>query len=161
MYKDKTRDFRNEKLTAEQASEIKAAFDAGVAMCFAFDKGCRAPQRTGVISKILENHPDALIAVCDVFWDRKDPEALGDMILIIKKDCDSPSYNKMIDEIILPSKTVSQAIFIGKMNDKGVKRAVKRSLFEDDFSFVQKANLLVDGNKLLLTVRIFNPETDK
>lgn len=161
MYKDKTRDFRNEKLTAEQASEIKAAFDAGVAMCFAFDKGFGARPRITVASQILEGFQDALLAKCDVLYDGTDPQAWKDMILVIKRETDNESFNKMVDEIIIPSGVVSQAIFVGKINDKGIKKAVKREFANDKPCIVKKANLLVDGNKLLLTVRIFNPETDK
>ena len=153
MHRDKSRDFRNEKLTLEQASEIKAAFDAGVAMCFAFDKGFGAAPRIAVASGILEHHPDAILAKCDVFYDSKEPTVWRDMILVIKQDTDNESFNKMVDEIILPSGVVSQAIFIAKANDKGIKKAVKRNFSNDKPCVVKKANLLVDGCELLLTIR--------
>lgn len=161
MYKDKTRDFRNEKLTAEQASEIKAAFDAGVAMCFAFDKGFGARPRITVASQILEGFQDALLAKCDVLYDGTDPQVWKDMILVIKRETDNESFNKMVDEIIIPSGVVSQAIFVGKTNDKGVKRAVRRTFAEAKAAIVKKANLLVDGNKLILTIRLLDHKSDE
>ena len=161
MFRDKSRDFRNEKLTMGQASEIKAAFDAGVAMCFAFDKGHGAGPRVTVASKILENYPDALLAKCDVLFDGVNPLVWKDMILLIKKETDNESFNKMVDEIIIPSGVVSQAIFIAKANEKGVKKAARRFFDSDKPVIVKKSNLLIDGNKLLMTVRTFSPRTDK
>lgn len=161
MYRDKSRDFRNEKLTAEQASEIKAAFDAGVAMCFAFDKGFGATPRIAVASRILEGFQDAILAKCDVLIDGPEAKVWKDMMLVIKQETDNEAFNKMVDEIILPSGVVSQAIFVGKANDKGVKRTVRRTFAEDKAAIVKKANLLVDCNKLILTIRSFNPKTDK
>lgn len=153
MYRDKTRDFRNEKLTAEQADGIKAAFDSGVAMCFAFDKGYGMAPRITVASQILEGFQDAILAKCDVLIDDSEPKVWQDMILVIKQETDNDSFNKMMDEIILPSGVVSQAIFVGKTNDKGVKKAVKREFANDKPCIVKKANLLVDGCELLLTIR--------
>ncbi len=161
MYRDKSRDFRNEKLTAEQASEIKAAFDAGVAMCFAFDKGFGATPRIKVASQILESFADAILAKCDVLIDGSEPKVWQDMILVIKQETDNESFNKMMDEIILPSGVVSQAIFVGKANDKGVKRAVRRTFAEEKAAIVKKANLLVDGNKLILSIRHFDPKSER
>ena len=161
MFRDKSRDFRNEKLTTEQACEIKAVFDAGVAMCFAFDKGNGAGPRVSVTSKILENYPDALLAKCDVLYDGTEPFVWKDMILIIKKETDKESFNKMVDEIIVPSDAISQAIFIGKTNEEGIKKAVKREFANDKPSLVKKANLLVDDNQLLLTIRTNYKKKDK
>ncbi len=161
MYRDKLRDFRNEKLTTEQASEIKAAFDAGVAMCFAFDKGFGATPRIAVASQILEGFADAMLAKCDVLIDGPEPKVWKDMILVIKQETDNESFNKMMDEIILPSGVVSQAIFVGKANDKGVKKAVEREFSNDKPCIVKKANLLVDGCELLLTIRTQTSEHRK
>ena len=161
MYRDKSRDFRNEKLTAEQANEIKATFDAGVAMCFAFDKGFGATPRITVVSQILESFQDAILAKCDVLIYGSEPKVWQDMILVIKRETDNDSFNKMVDEIILPSGVVSQAIFVGKTNDKGIKKAVKREFANEKTCIVKKANLLVDGCELLLTIRTQTSEHRK
>ena len=153
MFRDKSRDFGNVKLTAEQASGIKDAFDSGVAMCFAFDEGCGAAPKLAVASKILENHPDAFLAKCDVFYDGTDPLVWKDMVLVIKKKTDNESFNKMVDEIIVPSGAISQAIFIAKSNENGVKKAVKREFANAKLAVVKMANLLVDETHLLLTIR--------
>ena len=156
MFRDTSRDFRNKKLTTAQANGIKAAIDAGVAMCFSFDKENGSVSRVTLVSKILENFPDALIAKCDYIYFGSEPKAFKDMILLIKKENDNESFNKMVDEIIVPSGIVGQAIFIGKTNENGIKRAVQRSLTEDKAAIVKRANILIDGDKLLLTVRTLN-----
>ena len=156
MFRDTSRDFRNEKLTTAQANGIKAAFDAGVAMCFSFDKENGSVSRVTLVSKILENFPDALIAKCDYIHFASEPKAFRDMILLVKKDDDKESFNKMVDEIIIPSGIVSEAVFIGKTSEQGTKKAVKREFANDKPCIVKKANLLVDGDKLLLTVRSLN-----
>lgn len=157
MFRDKSRDFRNEKLTAEQACEIKAAFDAGIAMCFAFDKGNGAPPRISVVSKILKGYPDVILAKCDYVYLGSEPKGERDMILLIKTDTDKESFNRMVDEIIVSSGAISQAIFIGKTNEEGIKKAVKREFANDKPCIVKKANLLVDVDKLLLTVSSYTP----
>lgn len=156
MLKDKTRNFINEGLTQERALEIKAAFDAGVAMCFAFHGEHDTRAQAALIRAVLEAHGDAIVADCDVFLSGVQPQAIGDAVLLIKKETDNESFNRMVDEIIIPSKLVSRAIFIAKADDSGVKRAAERELFESKSAVVKEANLLVDGNKLLLTVRRLN-----
>ena len=153
MLRDKSRDFRNEKLTPEQACEIKAAFDAGMAMCFAFDKGNDAHPRISVVSKILRGYPDVILAKCDYVYLGTEPKGERDMILLIKTDTGKESFNRIVDEIIIPSGSVSQAIFIGMTNEEGIKKAVKREFANDKSCIVKKANLLIDGDKLLLTIR--------
>ena len=59
----------------------------------------------------------------------------------------------MVDEIIVPSKCVSQAIFIAEANENNIKKAYKREFSNNKPCIVKKANLLVDGEKLLLTIR--------
>ena len=156
MFRDKSRDFRYKKLTVDEAQKIKAAFDAGVAMCFSFDKENGSVSRVALVSKILENFPDALIAKCDYIYLGSEPKAFRDMILLVKKDTDKEAFNKMVDEIIIPSGIVSEAVFIGKTGEQGVKKAVKREFANDKPCIVKKANLLVDGEKLVLTVRANN-----
>ena len=130
-------------------------------MCFAFNKGHGASPRASVISKILESYSYVMLAKCDCVYFGSEPKAWRNMILLVKKDTDKDSFNRMVDEIILPSGSVSQAIFIGKTNDNGIKKAVNREFANDKSCIVKKANLLVDGNKLLMTVRMFDPEVDR
>ena len=156
MFRDTSRDFRNEKLTTAQANGIKAAFDAGVAMCFSFDKENGSVSRVTLVSKIFENFPDALIAKCDYIYFGSEPKAFKDMILIVKKDAEKEAFNKMVDEIIIPSGILSEAVFIGRTGEQGVKKAVKREFANDKPCIVKKANLLIDGERLLLTVRSLN-----
>ena len=137
MFRDKSRDFRYGKFTAEQTKEIKAAFDAGVAMCFAFDKESGVGPRVSVASKILEFNPDAILAKCDVLHNGTKPQVWKDMVLVIKKDPDSESFNRMVDKIIIPSGVVSQAIFIAKANEKGVTKKKKiRPILSSDWSYL-------------------------
>lgn len=153
MFRDKSRDFRNAKLTVEQACSIKASFDSCVAMCFAFDQGSSAPARISLISNILKEYPDVILAKCDYVHFGTDLKGTSDMILLIKTDTNKESLNAMVDEIIVPSGCVSQAIFIAEANEDNIKKAYKREFSNNKPCIVKKANLLVDGNKLLLTIR--------
>lgn len=47
---------------------------------------------------------------------------MRDMILLIKTDTDKESMNKMVEEIIKPSGSVSQAVFVAESNEDGIKR---------------------------------------
>ena len=154
MFRDKSRDFRNAKLTEEQACSIKTSFDAGIAMCFTFDQGSAAPSRISLISKILQSYPDVILAKCDCVHFDTDPKVVRDMILLIKTDSDKESLNTMVNEIIIPSGCVSQAIFIAATNEDNLKKAYKREFSNNKSCTVRKANLIVDGDKLLITIRI-------
>jgi hypothetical protein len=153
MFRDKTRDFRNKKLTVDEAQKIKAAFDAGVAMCFQVNKDLGAGPRIKMASSLLEAYSDVILAKCDYVLFSKEPKVFCDMILLVKKDTEKEAFNKMVDEIIIPSGIVSEAVFIGKTGEQGVKKAVKREFANDKPCIVKKANLLLDGEKLILTVR--------
>lgn len=153
MYRDKTRDHRHTKLTAEEALEIKAAFDSGVAMCFAFDEESAPQARVALVSRVLEGYGDVVLAKCDYVYFGSETKAYGNMLLLVKKDTDKDSFNSMVDGIILPSGAVKTAVFMGKTTADGTKKAVRRELGCDKPSVVKRANLLVDGSKLVLTVR--------
>ena len=160
MFRDKSRDFRNAKLTVEQANSIKSSFDEGVAMCFGFDEGSTAPSRISIVSKILQCCPDAILAKCDYIHFSSSPKCVRDMILLIKTDTDKEAMNKMVEEIIKPSGCVSQAVFVAETNEDGIKKAVKRDFLNEKPCIVKKANLLVDGDKLLLTIRTFSSKKE-
>ena len=153
MFRDKSRDFRNVRLTVEQANSIKSSFDAGIAMCFTFDPGSCAPTRISLISNILKYYPDVILAKCDYVHFGTDPKGKRDMILLVKTDRDKDSLNAIVDEIIIPSGCVSQAIFVAGANEDNIKKAYKREFSNNKPCIVKKANLLVDGDKLLLTIR--------
>ena len=161
MFRDSSRNLLNQNITVEQANEVKLAFDSGVAMCFKVNKELGAGPRIKIISDILENHLDVMLVKCDLFIDSADPKAFSDMILLVKKETENESFNKMVDEIIIPSGIVSEAIFVGKTNEKNVKKAVRREFANDKPCIVKKANLLVDGDKLVLTIRSYSPKKDK
>lgn len=153
MFRDSSRNLLNQNITTEQATEIKAAFDSGVAMCFQVNKDLGAGPRIKMVSSLLEAYSDVILAKCDYVYLGSEPKGERDMILLIKTDTDKESFNRMVDEIIVSSGAISQAIFIGKTNEEGIKKAVKREFANDKPCIVKKANLLIDGDKLLLTVR--------
>ena len=160
MFRDKSRDFRNARLTVEQANSIKSSFDAGVAMCFTFAPESSAPARISLISNILKHYLDVIFAKCDYVHFGKDTQCMRDMILLIKTDTDKESMNKMVEEIIKPSGCVSQAVFVAETNEAGIKKAVKRDFLNEKPCIVKKVNLLVDGDKLLLTIRTLSSKKE-
>ena len=153
MFRDSSRNLLNQNITTEQATEIKAAFDSGVAMCFQVNKDLGAGPRIKMVSSLLEAYSDVILAKCDYVIFSKEPKVFRDMILLVKQDTDKEAFNKMVDEIIIPSGIVSEAVFIGKTSEEGIKKAVKREFSNDKPCIVKKANLLVDGEKLVLSVR--------
>ena len=153
MFRDSSRNLLNQNITTEQATEIKAAFDSGVAMCFQVNKDLGAGPRIKMVSSLLEAYSDVILAKCDYVLFTSEPKVFRDMILLVKKDTDKEAFNKMVDEIIIPSGIVSEAVFIGKTSEEGIKKAVKREFSNDKPCIVKKANLLLDGEKLVLSVR--------
>ena len=159
MFRDNSRNLINQNITAEQAKELKSAFDSGVAMCFTVNKELGAGSRIKMVSNLLESYPDVVLAKCDYIYFGSEPKVFRDMILLLKKETDNDSFNKMVDEIIISSGIVSETVFIGKTGEQGVKKAVKREFANDKPCIVKKANLLVDGDKLVLTVRSLNKKS--
>lgn len=153
MFRDSSRNLLNGNITADLANEVKAAFDSGVAICFSVNKELGAGPRIKMVSSLLEAYSDVILAKCDYVLFTSEPKVFRDMILLVKKDTDKEAFNKMVDDIIIPSGIVSEAVFIGKTGEEGVKKAVKREFANNKPSIVKKANLLVDGEKLVLTVR--------
>ena len=150
----KSREFKN--MTRKQCEELKTVFESNFAFCFIVEKGIGDPSRTrnAVIlrRKILKEVKTAIIVECDVCTFSTKSGIAREQYLIIDKDGTEESA-KHIGDMIADSETVSSVIVFPKETRAGMKECFRVVFDEAHCAVVKKANLLVDGDRLVLTIR--------
>lgn len=155
LYREKI----NEVHTLE---EIKDAFENSFAVCVPekFQNETKHVWKSDLFSKIWRVNPDVIIAQTDLCVLRCEAKAVRDQFLIIDKN-GTKETSEEIFRIIESSGYAPSAIFFFSEKKDNVKGCYRAFFEQKKASSVYKANLLIDGDKLLMTVRTYIRKKDK
>ncbi len=135
-------------------SDIKEAFDNNFSACFDVDKEkiTDSRWRFELFSGIWKINPGAIIKEADLCVLTGKPTVKRKQILVINKNGTRDSANE-IGHFIESTGFVTEAFcFFGER--KGSAKKCYRNIFGNSKpAFINKGNLLVDGDNLLVTVR--------
>ncbi len=147
--------YREKKNAMHTPEEIKEAFDLSFAMCFDVDRGSAENIHTKrkLFGDIWTVNPDAIIAEADLCVMNTEPTVMRDQYLFINKNGTKDSSNE-IAKLIEASGIIPSAYCFFSEKRAGIKGCYRRVFGVDKPSIVKKGNLLIDGDKLLVTVRV-------
>ena len=129
--------------------EIKAAFDDSVyAVCFNYNRG-HVGAKHELFAAIWEVNPDVIITEADLCIMAVEPAVWRDQLLLIDKNGSKETANT-IAKYMAKSGIISYEYRF--VNKSGVKVCLPPSKNRKP-SALFKGNLLIDGDKLLLTAR--------
>jgi hypothetical protein len=147
--------YREKKNEVHTPKEIKAAFDASFAMCFEIDRGIAENMHTKrkLFGDIWTVNPDAIITEADLCVMSTEPTVMRDQFLFINKNGTKDATNE-IAKLIEESGIITSVYCFFSEKKAGIKGCYRRVFGEDKPSVVKKGNLLIDGDKLIVTVRV-------
>ena len=149
------REFKH--LKKDECAELKKLFEENPAFCFIVEKGVGDPSRTRNAAilrrRILKEVPTAIIMETDLCVMSNKSFVAREQFLIIDKEGTSES-TQHIGDIIAESEIVDSMIVFYKTVESGYKKCFK-VVFSDTnhAAIVKEANLVIDGDHLLLTIR--------
>lgn len=141
--------YREKMAEVHTPDEIKSAFDESrYAVCFNYDRG-HGRAKYALFAAIWEVNPDVIITEADLCIMTVEPVVWRDQLLLIDKNGDKETANK-IAKFMAESGIISYEYrFINKSGAKTCLPPVTNGKLAALF----KGNLLIDGDKLLLTAR--------
>ena len=150
--------YREKMKEPHTQEEIARAFDEGFALCFAVRKSA-APTKAKLITAICEVAPDVIVTTADLCSFGVEPTIARDQLLLIHNG-DKETANKLV-AFLEQSGAVDSALVVMSEKKNGIKRCYRYVVGNDEPAPIKKANLLIDGDKLLLTVRTHIKGTTK
>lgn len=132
--------------------EILQAFDNSFCACFALAEDCEPGAKARLFGMIWDIHPEAIIVEADLFVVQSEPVAARDQYLVISKNSTKES-NALLAQCIEESGVITSAWYIRRRKQGDIKTCYHHVLGSDKPAVLHKANLLLDGANLLLTVR--------
>ena len=144
--------FRQKKNEVHTTKEIASAFEHSFSACFALSEDCAPGARMQLFSKIWEINPDAIITEADLFVVQSDPVAAMDQYLVIGKN-GTKETNALLARCLEESGIITSPWYIQSKKHGGIKTCYRFASEMQQKAVVHKANLLIDGNDLLLSVR--------
>ena len=144
--------FRQKKDEVHTPEEILQVFDSSFAVCFALTEDRTPGARMQLFGKIWEINPDAIITEADFFLAQANPVAAADQYLVISKNGTRRS-NALLAQCLEESGVITSPWYIRSQKQGGIKTCYRYTLGSSKPAVVHKANLLLDGDNLLLTVR--------
>lgn len=146
--------YREKKNEVHSPEEIKAAFDAGFAVCFCVDreKLKSATDKPLLLTSLWQINSDAIITEADLCVMGIDSTVARDQFLLINKNGTKESPNELV-KCIEESGIVSSCICFFSEKKAGIKGCFRRVVGSEKTVCRKKANLLIDGDKILVTVR--------
>ena len=147
--------YREKKNEIHTPKEIKEAFDTSFAMCFEVDRGSAESIHTKrkLFGDIWALNPDAIITEADLCVMSTESTVMRDQSLLINKNGTNDTTNE-IAKLIEKSGIIPSVYCFFSEKKAGIKGCYHRVFGDDKASIVKKGNLLIDGDKLLLTVRV-------
>ena len=129
--------------------EVKSAFDEShYAVCFNYDRG-HGGAKHALFAAIWEVNPDVIITEADLCIMAVEPIVWRDQLLLIDKNGNMETANK-IAKFMAESGIISYEYRF--VNKDGIKTCLPTSENGKPTALL-KGNLLIDGDKLLLTTR--------
>lgn len=141
--------YREKMAEVHTPEEIKAAFDdSGYAVCFNYDRGY-GRAKYALFAAIWEVNPDVIIAEADLCIMTVEPVVWRNQLLLIDKNGNKETANT-IATFMAESGIISYEYRF--VNKSGTKICLPPSENGKPTALF-KGNLLIDGDKLLLTAR--------
>lgn len=144
--------YREKRAEVHTTEEIKVAFENSFAMCFSFNENRHPTSKLSLFINVCKVNPDVMIQEVDFCVFRRESEAMRNQYLIINKNGTDEMSNHII-QLIADSGAVSSTYCFFSNKKAGIKRGYKIVFGGSPVSPVFKGNLLIDGNKILLTAR--------
>lgn len=144
--------FRQKKDEVHTPEEIIQAFDISFAACFALVEDRAPGARMQLFGKIWEINPDAIITEADLFVVQSDSVAEKDQYLMISRNGTRES-NAFLAQCLEESGVITSPWYIQSKKHGGIKTCYRFTSETQQKAVVHKANLLIDGDDLLLSVR--------
>ncbi len=143
--------YREKMAEIHTPEEIKAAFDDSFyAVCFNYDRG-HVGAKHALFAAIWEVNPDVIITEADLCIMASEPIVWRDQLLLIDKNGTKETANT-IAKYMAESGIISYEYRC--VNKSGVKVCFGSVDVKKESPIVRfKGNLLIDGDKLLLTAR--------
>lgn len=144
--------YREKMAEVHTPEEIKAAFDDSVyAVCFNYNRG-HVGAKHELFAAIWEVNPDVIITEADLCIMAVEPVVWRDQLLLIDKNGNKETANT-IAKFMAESGIISYEYHF--VNKDGEKSCLQPSENRKPTALF-KGNLLIDGDKLLLTARHMN-----
>ena len=146
--------YREKMAEVHTPEEIKAAFDDSFyAVCFNYDRG-HVGAKHELFAAIWEVNPDVIITEADLCIMAVEPIVWRDQLLLIDKNGNKETANT-IAKFMAESGIISYEYRV--VNEADIKVCFGTVDVKKESPIVRfKGNLLVDGNKLMLTARHMN-----
>ena len=140
--------------------EIAAAFDSSFAICFSFAKDAvkQKPKLLGTIWRDI--NPNMIATKADLVVMSTTPTVLRDQQLLINRNGSKESADEIV-KLLTESGALAEAYCFFSEKKIGIKGCYRYVVGSDKPTPIKKANLLIDGDKLLLTVRTHIKGTTK
>lgn len=147
--------YLQKKAEVHTLDEIKAAYESSFSACFGMKEDCEPGSKMRLFGKIWDMDPNAIIAEVDLLVVHPDPVAMRRQYLVIDQKGTKESKNLM-GQWLEESGVITSPWYIQSKKKAGVKTCYHYILESDKPAVVMKANLLIDGENLLLSVRHFS-----
>ena len=146
--------YREKMAEVHTPEEIKAAFDDSFyAVCFNYDRGY-GRAKYALFAAIWEVNPDVIITEADLCIMAVEPIVWRDQLLLIDKNGNKETANT-IAKFMAESGIISYEYRV--VNEADIKVCFGTVDVKKESPIVRfKGNLLVDGDKLMLTARHMN-----
>ena len=146
--------YREKMAEVHTPEEIKLAFDEShYAVCFNYDRG-HGRAKYALFAAIWEVNPDVIIAEADLCIMAVEPIVWRDQLLLIDKNGNKETANT-IAKFMAESGIISYEYRV--VNEADIKVCFGTVDVKKEAPIVRfKGNLLVDGDKLMLTARYMN-----
>ena len=144
--------FRHKKDEVHTREELLQAFDSSFCACFALSEDCAPGARMQLFGKIWDINPDTIITEADLFVVQPDPVAARKQYLVISKN-GTRECNALLAQCLEESGVITSPWYIQSKKQGGIKTCYRFISETQQKAVVHKANLLIDGDNLLLTVR--------
>ena len=143
--------YREKMAEVHTPEEIKAAFDDSFyAVCFNYDRGY-GRAKYALFAAIWEVNPDVIITEADLCIMAMEPVVWRDQLLLIDKNGNKETANT-IAKFMAESGIISYEYRV--VNEADIKVCFGTVDVKKESPIVRfKGNLLVDGDKLMLTAR--------
>ena len=148
--------YREKMAEVHTPEEIKSAFDEShYAVCFNYDRG-HGGAKHALFAAIWEVNPDVIITEADLCIMAVEPVVWRDQLLLIDKNGNKETANT-IAKFMAESGIISYEYRV--VNKDGFKCCFGSVDVKNDSPVARfKANLLIDGDKLLLSARHMSKE---
>ena len=144
--------YREKTSEAHTHEEILAAFEGNTAIVFELSRERTPSAKSNLFGGIWQINPEVIITEADLCVMSVEATAHRKQILVIDKDGDDKDTGNRILDLMYKSGVVPSCYVTFKEKKNDIKRCILQK-FDHKTTVVNKINLLVDGNDLLLTVR--------